>query len=243
MIREINRRYRDLRNDVREFEPFVADFLEKSALLMETLKKPTSLEQVLEMAKVAEALPSEIREIKLRATKVPSSINSDQFRYCVRLRSNNGYVDLSVINKGRAILKTYYELAEMMIAYTIKRLQANPTETNNHKAICLYRDLARFKAYLGSPSYEDRKDIHWEELEPEGDYLSNGYSLELMKERIIDVARREDTKGLYLWSLKWDCHRMLNMIRAMEALVGRIVIFGEARLELTPEQLDAIDPQ
>ncbi|UVD32081.1 hypothetical protein [Vibrio phage phiKT1028] len=240
MIREINKQYRELRKSVRGWEPEVTEFSDKVSDLFEALKKPVDLESVLAMAKFAEALPSEIRELKLRCTKHASHVNGDTFRYSVRLRSNNGFVDINTLNAGQRILKQYYDLAEQMIKYTLKELESDLTETNAHKAVCLHRDVARFHAYLETSSFEE---IVWEKLEPQGDYLTDGYSLEACKTCIVDVAKRKTVQGLYLWDLKWDVERILRMIHAMESLVARIAIFGVARLELTPEQLDAIDPQ
>lgn len=243
MIREINKRYRELRVDVREYEPITVAFKERIKELNEATRQPVSYDALMEMCKVAEALPSELREVKLRCTRQPSHINGEQFRYCVRLRSNNGFVDVSVINTGNALLKSYYELAELMIKYTTDQLQADMTETNSHKAICLYRDLARFQAYLDIPEYSSRDNVDWENLCPDVDYLTNGYTLEPSKDRIINVAKRDTIKGLYIWNLDWDVDRILKMLQSMEQLIARITLFGVARLELTPEQLDAIDPQ
>ncbi|AGB07225.1 hypothetical protein [Vibrio phage VP4B] len=243
MIRDINKRYRKVRNDVREYEPTVTTFKEKIDELSDAMKRPVSYDTLMEMCKIAEALPSEIREVKLRCTKAPSHINGEQFRYCVRLRSNNGFVDVSVINEGNRLLHAYYELAELMIKYTTEHLQANPSETNNHKAICLFRDIARFQTYIDGPYYDDRMEIDWERISPDVDYLTNGYTIETVKDRILNIAKRDQVKGLYIWNLKWDVDRLLSMVNAMEQLIARIAIFGIARLELTPEQLDAIDPQ
>ncbi|QGZ14401.1 hypothetical protein [Photobacterium phage PDCC-1] len=238
MIREINNEYKSIRQEVRKWGDSVEEFNVKVVELKEALDRPFDKATLMEMAKFAEALPSEIRELQLYATHGPSHVNGDAFRQCVCIRSNNGYIELSPLNKGRELIHRYYELATKMIKYTLEELNRERTEVNSHKAVCLSRDVARFHAYINRGIYEP---IEWAKLEPEGDYLTDMYSLESTKEALYNVSARSSQKGVYFWSLSWDAERLMYAVNALQSLVERITEFGIARLELTPEQLDALE--
>ncbi|QCW23241.1 hypothetical protein HWC35_gp093 [Vibrio phage USC-1] len=240
MIREINSSYKDIRKRVRKWEAEVIEFNEKVKELKATLDQPIGYQTLMEMAKFAQALPSEVRELKLYATMQASHVNGDTFRQCVKLRSNNGYISLTQLDQGRALIKEYYHLAENMLKYTLDELNRDRTQTNSHKAVCLSRDVARFQKYFQEGFYGP---IEWSKIEPDADYLSNMYSLENVKDDLFELTRRDSTKGLHLWSLTWDTERLQYAIHSLQALVERVTEFGVARLELTPEQLDKLDPK
>lgn len=238
MIRDINSKYKNVRKRARNWEAMVVEFNEKSEALKAVLLEPITQQTLLEMGKFAEALPSEMRMLKIESTKEASHVNCEVFRTNVRLRSNNGFVDLSPLSNGRDIVSEYLDLASNMIEYTLKELNANRTETNAHKAICLSRDVARFTSYVEDGVWEP---IYWEKLKPSGDYLSDMFSLDQVKERLIRITSRNSVKGVNYWNLNWEVERLGFAINALQSLVERITEFGIARLELTPEQLDAIE--
>lgn len=241
MIRDINTRYRSLRADVKDWGLAADTFKEQYKDFERTLREPFDMTTMLEMAKFCEALPPEIRRLKLRGVKQASVHNGELFRDTVRLRSNNGYVDLSLLNQGRALIRTYVELARNMINYSVEQFNANRTQTNSHKAVCLSRDIGRFHTALNR--WSEFGNIHWEEIESHGDYLGQFYDIGKCEESMSSLLSRAEPKGISVWCIEWRVDDIVKMLKMWQQFVERIAAFGEARLELTPEQLDAIDPQ
>lgn len=241
MIRKINNDYQDLRVRTVKWKEDAAEFHTQVNDLAEQLKQPFDMKTLLEMAKFAEALPSEIRDLKLKGTSMCSHVNGEIFNRYVRVRSNNGFVSIGVLNRGRDLVTRYLDLIELMIQHTVEELNKDRTQTNAHKALCLSRDIARFTSYVNDGVY---RDIIWEQLEPAGDYLDGMFPMEAIRKELEYITVRGDTtKGIGIWNLEWDTERLGFALNALQSLIERITIFGVTRLGMTPEELDAVDPE
>lgn len=249
MIREINGKYRALGQRRVEFNDGLKKYFDELTKFRETLEQDIDMETMIAMAKFAEATPKEIRSMKMEGTTHSSEVNSDIFRRNIRLRSNNGYIDLSVLRTGRQLVTDYLDLVEMMLKYSLERFNADRTQTNAHKAICLSRDVGRFNHIMNCYDMEvydngkECKPIVWADYEAEGDYLADSFSVTSFRERVLESLQTPKTEGIWFWSLDWYMRDHARAVHLLHEFAIRITEFGEARVELTPEQLDEFDPQ
>lgn len=230
MSESISERYRNLRASHKRWEEDVAVFEGQIANLEKIIDKPISLETLMNLLELLETREESRKLIKLEATTYPSEINSRLLRQHHNFNSSTEVVNLTAVRRGKSLVDSYINLVVDMLETTVTELNKDRTQKSEHAALCLARDIARFKIVLDGYGRYDR--IHWKEIDAsELNYMD--YDLfnmaDLMKkatEYVMDV--KEDSRsGNRLWWIKEVCRTNKSQLDLFVQFIERITIYGK----------------
>ena len=230
MSESISERYHNLRASHKKWEEDVAVFEDQIANLEKIIDKPISLETLMNLLDLLETKEESRKLIKLEATTYPSDINSTLLRRHHNFNSSTEMVNLTPVRRGKSLIDSYISLVVTMLETTVAELNKDRTQKSEHAALCLARDIARFKIALDS--YSQHSKIHWKEIDAsELNYMD--YDLfnmaDLMKiatENVMEV--KEDSRsGNRIWWIKEACRSNKTQLDLFVQFIERITIYGK----------------
>lgn len=230
MSETISERYHNLRASHKKWEEDVVVFEGQISSLEKIIDKPISLETLMNLLDLLETKEESRKLIKLEATTSPSDINSSLLRRYHNFNSSTEMVNLSPVRRGKSLIDSYINLAVAMLEITVAELNKDRNQKSEHAALCLARDIARFKIALDG--YSRYSKIHWKEIDAsELNYMD--YDLfnmaDLMRkatEHVMDV-KEYNRSGNRLWWIKEACRSNKNQLDLFVQFIERITIYGK----------------
>lgn len=159
MSKTLLERYNEMRTVHRDWEERAQKAYKEIEDFFFNRRLEISAKEALHLLSEMEASEKDIKKIKLRLRSESCQHNKYIMQDYVSLRAKSSLFDFGVYKEALGVAEKVTAFTKDLIREVIKVLNESPSAENEHKALCLARDLVRLRKLMHSSNYRDLPDL------------------------------------------------------------------------------------